>query len=375
MKEKDDRILELENQLRTTQNDVVVLTQRNSQLEIDWAEANKLRELAECNLTGVEYEYEQYKSKSKVREKELIDQINGMANDDQMHTMQSRIKELSVKLKDLETEKWKQESSVEKSLISEKEINVQLKQKNEKLEAEVNKTKKIMEDYHSKNMDLMEELVKLQVDKPKVKLEITCLKNENIDMYIDEPVANGTEDGAINHSMCTQTSNLSVTSAKTCENCNSLNIGFDVLCITAANYINKYETECDEKQSKTEDVVSVASENVSDRFLTLMEANQQLKKQIKLLKRNLTSEQAKCKELLFKNDLLKNSCNVHKINSRKTIMEFHILRRFYGQLESHIKLQDEHNKGLENELDEYKERYNDVLLQLAEAETTNDNLR
>lgn len=374
--------MELENQLQAIQADKVDLEQRNSRLDIEWAEANKLRELAECNLTSLEYEYEQHKIKYKNRESELIEQINGIMNDVERESLQSRIKELSAKLKDLETVSWTQERSAEISLKAEKELSSQLKQKNEKLGDEIAKIKVTMDNVSRRNIELLAELEQLRCDKTNVNLKMNGLESEPIDT-----ITNGIEEKAVDHSKHTQTDDLNANTVNICDNCSTLSVRFNVMCILAANYIEKYETSLEKSCNNNGELTlssdtrlnttthSFDDDDNSGRLLTLHIVNKQLKKQIKLLKWNLTNERAKCKELSFKNDLLKNTCNAYKFNIRRTIMEFHILRRFYGQLESHIKEQDKNNQVLENELHDYKERYNEMLLKLAEAETDNDNLR
>lgn len=68
--------------------------------------ANKAKELAEQVKASIEYEYEEHQNRAKRREKELVEQLDQLGNDDAMTALKQKLATITEKAKSLETQLW-----------------------------------------------------------------------------------------------------------------------------------------------------------------------------------------------------------------------------------------------------------------------------
>lgn len=100
-------------------------------LEIEMTEAKKKRTLAECNLSSLEFEYEQYKNKSKARERELVEQIDEKSLEKQIKALNAKIVEAANSRQQLEVTYWEAESKLKSALSESSDREQTIKRLNE----------------------------------------------------------------------------------------------------------------------------------------------------------------------------------------------------------------------------------------------------
>lgn len=107
---------QLESKLKESSEYRSATEQRMKKIEADMKEAAKAKTLAECNFSSIEFEYEQYKSKSKARERELVQQIDEKTFENQIKLLNAKVTELVNSRKQLEVTVWETEAKLKTSM-------------------------------------------------------------------------------------------------------------------------------------------------------------------------------------------------------------------------------------------------------------------
>lgn len=146
-------------------------------------QAVKAKALAEQQMVSIEYEYEQYKLRASRREKELVEQLNGLNENNEIKPLQDKLKAITEKAQQLETQLWQSEKNYQ-SEIGQLKATVY----NEKLSArnafdQLEKMKALQNEYDEVSMQLVDSIQ--ENDQLKIKcstLEENMAKlNEQID--------------------------------------------------------------------------------------------------------------------------------------------------------------------------------------------------
>lgn len=111
----------LEAELKESSEYRAATEQRMKKIEAEMNEANKAKTLAECNYSSIEFEYEQYRIKSKARERELVIQIDEKKYENQIKLLNARITELSTSRNKLEVSVWESESKLKTTIVQSNE--------------------------------------------------------------------------------------------------------------------------------------------------------------------------------------------------------------------------------------------------------------
>lgn len=106
----------LEGKLKESTEYRLATEQRMKKLEAEMSEAAKAKTLAECNFSSIQFEYEQYKNKSKARERELVEQIDEKTFEKQIKMLNEKITELLGSREQLEVTVWESESKLKSSI-------------------------------------------------------------------------------------------------------------------------------------------------------------------------------------------------------------------------------------------------------------------
>lgn len=107
----------LEAELKESREHRTETEQRMKKIEAEMIAAAKAKTLAECNYSSIEFEYEQYKNKSKARERELVAQIDEKTYENKIKLLNAKITELSLSRNQLEVSMWESESKLKTMVI------------------------------------------------------------------------------------------------------------------------------------------------------------------------------------------------------------------------------------------------------------------
>lgn len=115
LEEKSNKITELNEQLKEAYQQMSDFEKKieSAQQEVKDAMkerglAVKAKILAEQNMTSIEFEYEQHKSRATRREKELVEQLERVGNDEVLKLLKEKLANMTEKANSLETEMWQE---------------------------------------------------------------------------------------------------------------------------------------------------------------------------------------------------------------------------------------------------------------------------
>lgn len=138
--------------------------------------ANKAKELAEQQMTSIEYEYEQHKVRASGRETELIQQLNELGYNEENNILQEKLNTMTEKAKSLEIELWQDKK---KHIAEVESINCNMtayQEKNQNLTKQLENLKTLQNDYD----ELSIQLVDCIQENDKLKSQFTAM-NTTID--------------------------------------------------------------------------------------------------------------------------------------------------------------------------------------------------
>lgn len=149
---------ELRAKTSTMQSELETAQRESNEAKKERIQAVKAKALAEQQMVSIEYEYEQYKLRACRREKELVEQLNGLNENNEIKPLQEKLKAITEKAQQLETQLWQSEKNYQTE-IDQLKASVH----NEKLSAsnafdQLDKMKVLQNEYDEVSMQLVDSI-------------------------------------------------------------------------------------------------------------------------------------------------------------------------------------------------------------------------
>lgn len=308
--------------------------QRVKKIQTEMSEANKAKNLAECNLSSIQYEYEQYKNKTKARERELVEQIDEKTHESQVKLLNAKVAELTKSNKQLEVVVWDLESKLNASMES--------------------------------NGHLQKEIQSLMLNLNEAKIE---LENK-------EPVVSNAMDGETSKAvdvLCVLLKCALDEGEQSVAELRQLRTKYDVVGREKADAVNERnivianyeETLVQVKQDHCVAMSALESE--------LGELNKRLIVAASTQERSTQTEQCSCERFEREKGMLEEICSKLRITVQFAVNELAILRHSYAELEMSFARQELDNLKLQKTISENDDEFgeNSVFASTMAASTTN----
>lgn len=149
--ETRQKVNEVEAQLETAQREVKDANRERSS-------AVKAKVFAEQQMTSVEYEYEQHKARASRREKELVEQLENLGNDETVKILKEKLHTMTEKVNSLETQMWQDEKKHKADLDMIRANVVAEVEKNKSLSSQIISLRNIQNEYDEVSGQLVDSI-------------------------------------------------------------------------------------------------------------------------------------------------------------------------------------------------------------------------
>lgn len=100
----------LQVELENKEAEVAASKLQSKQAASERAAAVEAKELAEQKMVSIEYEFEQHKERAIRREKELVDELSSLNNDDAVRSLKEKLQTMSDRANSFETQLWQNQN-------------------------------------------------------------------------------------------------------------------------------------------------------------------------------------------------------------------------------------------------------------------------
>lgn len=347
IEEKDCEIKILNDRMNNLSENNQKFVEQFEAMKREIQEINNAKRVAEQNLTSVQFEYEQHKSRSMRRENELVEQLESLRLNDALGEMKTKNKTLVDRITCLETDIWQMEKTHKAEIEQLTSERLLIDEKCNKQVSELMKYGKLQEEYDN----VSERIVDCVLENDALKL--SCDQQTNIISDLNLRIAE--LQNQLKH-------HIAISLAQESEKHEIIKLRSEV---------EKMKTELIEKNELSDSLIGLKSELKEQKeryeieFRKLKEKHQQdiidsqnhcktvekeLAKQKNILS-TITLERedlAKyCDELYHENNLLNNSNENCRLTVQFISKELEVLRRTYSDLQmkvaeeelGHLKLQ------------------------------------
>lgn len=148
-------IFRLQSELDEKLSEIAEKTSQLKQAKSDRAAAIEAKQLAEQKMVSIEYEFEQHKDRVSRREKELINELESLNNDETVRALKEKLQTMTDRAKSFETELWQNQN---KHTATIEAINQDLNAKKDEIKAltgRLDKMKELQTDYDEVSIQVM----------------------------------------------------------------------------------------------------------------------------------------------------------------------------------------------------------------------------
>lgn len=326
--------------------------------------------LAEQNMTSIEYEYEQHKTRASRREKELVEQLESVANDEAIKVLKEKLAAMTEKSNSLETQLW-QTSAKHNAEIENLTAKITEEQgKHERMTKQVEKLKKLQSEYDEvsvqlvdsiqENDQLKEKYKNLETIVEKLNEKIQNIEKENVNLknQLSAPIVDVKLEADFQKKNQTHLLEMQALEEKH-------RIDMDVLkkqqSFQLAN-IQKLEQTIAEQLDEMNELEKNHRENVEN----LMQKHSTLIHEFEQEIFNIKTEQdellAHCNNLEHTNTLLENAWTQARMTVDLVMKETELLRKGYNDLKMSIAVQELEHLKLQRTMSEYDDTVNFSVL-------------
>lgn len=336
----DEKIEEI---AKLTENVESVKQQRQDAIN-EQKSAVKAKEYAEQQLTSIEYEYEQHKARANRREKELVEQLTNLNNDEQIKQLKEKLQIMSERAKLLETELWQDRK---KHIAEVESLNGKIvaeQEKSQNISKQINKLKTIQTDYD----EVSTQLVDCIEENDKFKSQHATM-NETIDTLNKK--INDLEAQLANQTSADKT-------------CNDLQAKLQT---QSEDHANELQTLQDDHRKEIEHLnkdIKIVEKKYSDAFadvLDLKKWNDAAQEEIAEVKANYNDLYNEYTKLEHNHSMLQNAWKQSTLTMDCVSKELDYIRDSYVKLQHSSALQELDNLKLQKTICEYNDTINGSL--------------
>lgn len=306
------------------------------QLEAETAVYKKEKEIAESNYAGIDYEYKQYKIRSKEREQELIEQADDNKSNDLVAQLKAKIKEMTEAQHSVEARFWDAEKNMElehkKQLQEYSQLTEEHKMLIEKFDRNQIELTQLRNEYDELSTQMMDQIQENEnlasASKGSAQLQETIAELKTKLMEVEESYE------AEQKALLTVKIQMRETDKSRTHLLNEykrMRQMFDVVCITLNHNLNKPETQLNGNKTKANDD--------EDCFIASADENRPISPEEE-------KESSYCERLLRDNIDFDNICNINRITAGFALNELEILRHAFSDLKIFIAQQEIDNLKL-----------------------------
>lgn len=350
--------------------------------------ALQAKSMAEQNMTSIEFEYQQHKSRASRREKELVEQLESVGNDETVKVFKEKLANMTEMANSLETQLWqasaKHKADVESlsAKVTEEQVKLErmtkLAEKLKKLQSEYDEVSLQLVDSIQENDQLKKKYKDLETIVGNLNEKIENLNKENSDLKIQLSAESFNVQHEADFHNKNQTHLLEM---QTLEENHRKEI--DVLEKQHASQlanIQKLEQTIAEqldKMNKLEKNHRENVENLTQKHSTLIHELEQDIVDQKVEIFNIKTEHdellAHCNNLEHTNTLLENAWTQARMTVDLVMKETELLRKGYNDLKMSIAVQELEHLKLQRTMSEYDDTVNfSVLNETASNSLTNN---
>lgn len=380
LEEKSTEIIELNNQLSEACRKIGDF---ESQLKSAHSEVKDARKekclaiqakiVAEQNMTSIEYEYEQHKARSTRREKELIEQLESVGNDEAMNVLKEKLATMTEKANSLETQLWQDSQNHNTEIESLNTRIIEVQAKLALVTKQADKLKNLQNEYDEVSVQLVDCIQENDQLKIKCKdLEMSVEKlNEKISKQIKE-----TDDLNVQISTANANDELKADLEKKKQD--------QALKMWAIEEKHRREIEALEEQKasqlakiqKLEQIIADHSDEIKkleeNHHIEMTKSTQKQTSLIQELEQDIVEQKdeifniksehddllAYCNNLEHTNTLLGNACTQARMTVDLIMKETELLRKGYNDLKMSTAVQELEHLKLQRTISEYDDSVN-----------------
>lgn len=344
--------------------------------------------MAEQNMTSIEFEYEQHKARASRREKELVEQLESVGNDEAMKVLKEKLATATEKSNSLETQLWqasaKHSAEIEslKAKVTEEQARhermTKLDEKLKRLQTEYDELSVQLVDSIQENDQLKEKNKDLEAIVEKLNEKIGNVNKENADMKIQlsAPSVNDQLEADLQNKNQTHLLEMQALEEK---HRKEIDVLKEQQTSQLAN-IQKLEQTIAEQLdeiNKLEKYYRESVENLTQKHSTLIHELEQdmvdQKDEIFNIKTEHDELLAHCNNLEHTNTLLENAWTQARMTVDLVMKETELLRKGYNDLKMSIAVQELEHLKLQRTMSEYDDTVNfSVLNETASNSLTNN---
>lgn len=350
MNETRQKLSDLESRLKLAQ----------SELEVAKKEKNmsvQAKVFAEQNMTSIEYEYEQHVARASRREKELIEQLENVANDNAMKVLKEKLATMTEKLSSLETQSW-QDAQKHKSEIE------NLNAKYNRAAKQIDELKVIQQDYDEVSSQLVDAIQENDEHKKKqegMKATIDSLTIEINNLKSHIAMATTNDDKEQSQVNVSEIQKLEDKYRMEFESLEKQQTSKLAEIQKLEEIIANHKTEMHELKENHHKEIEQFKQQQTDQTTVIQELEQIIVEQ----KQEIADCKMEYKELLaytenieHSNTLLENVCNQSRMTVEFIVKEAEVLRNGYNQLRKSSYEQDLEQLKLHKTISEFDETVN-----------------
>lgn len=149
-------IFRLQSKLDEKESEIADKAAQLKQAKNECATAIEAKQLAEQKMVSIEYEFEQHKERAVRREKELINELKSLNNDETVRVLKEKLQTMTDRAKSFETELWQNQNKPTAEIEAIKQDLNAKENENKALTGRLDKMKKLQTDYDEVSAQVMD---------------------------------------------------------------------------------------------------------------------------------------------------------------------------------------------------------------------------